>query len=111
MPEKIKFSIKKGDKVKVVSGKDRGKTGKVSKIIVDKSRATVEGLTKIKRHAKPTQKVPQGGIIEKDATIHVSNLLPVCPSCGEAARVGRIKEDGTLKRVCSNCKSVWETTK
>lgn len=106
-----KLRIKKGDKVQIITGKDSGKTGKVKEVFPEKDKATVEGIAKVKRHSKPTKAAPQGGIIEKEAMIHTSNMQPVCPSCNKAVRVGHVKEDGVAKRVCRNCGSVWEATK
>lgn len=106
-----KLHIKKGDKVQIMTGKDSGRTGKVKQVFPEKNKAVVEGAAKVKRHSKPTKDMPQGGIVEKEAKINASNLLPVCPSCNKAARVGHLKEDGVAKRVCKNCGSVWEATK
>ena len=91
-----KFKIKKGDTVKVIAGDNKGATGVISQIITDKSRAIVEGVNKIKRHTKPNAKSPQGGIIEKEAPIHVSNLMLL--SKGTATRVGRKVENGKIVR-------------
>lgn len=91
-----KFKIKKGDTVKVIAGDNKGATGVISQIITDKSRAIVEGVNKIKRHTKPNAKSPQGGIIEKEAPIHVSNLMLV--NKGTATRVGRKVEAGKIVR-------------
>jgi|SRR5690554_910453 len=89
--------IKKGDMVKVISGKEKGKTGKVLEIDRAKQRARVDGLMVVKRHLKRGRlpSAPEGGIIEKFGTIHVSNLMVVDPSTGEPSRIGRKKlEDG-----------------
>ena len=85
--------VKKGDMVKVISGKEKGKTGKVLEIDRAKQRARVDGLMVVKRHLKRGRlpSAPEGGIIEKFGTIHVSNLMVVDPSTGEASRVGRKK--------------------
>lgn len=89
--------IKKGDMVKVLSGKEKGKSGKILEIDRTKQRARVEGLMVVKRHLKRGKlpSAPEGGIIEKFGSIHVSNLMVIDPSTGEASRVGRKKlEDG-----------------
>lgn len=89
--------IKKGDTVKVISGKEKGKSGKVLEIDREKLRATVEGLMKVKRHLKRGKipSAPEGGIVERNGTIHVSNLMIVDPKSKEASRIGRKKlEDG-----------------
>lgn len=93
-----KLHIKKGDTVYVNSGVDKGKTGRVLKVLVKEQRAFVEGLNMIKKHTKPNAKYPQGGIIEQEASIHISNLNPV--EKGIPVRVGRKRnEDGKLVRI------------
>ena len=76
-----KMNVKKGDEVIVIAGKDKGKTGKVIQVIPSQDKVVVEGVAIVKRHTKPTQKMPQGGIIEKEAAIHVSNVMPFCSTC------------------------------
>jgi len=94
----MKIKIKKDDNVLVIAGEHKGSQGKVVKIIREKNRAIVEGVNMIKKHAKPSAQSPQGGIIEKEAAIHVSNLSLVS-SEGNATRVGfRIEEDGKKVR-------------
>jgi large subunit ribosomal protein L24 len=83
-----KMHIKKGDTVYVVSGKDKGKTGKVLKVLRSKNRALVEKLNIIKRHQRPTQSNPTGGIIEKEASIHISNLMIYDQAENKPARIG-----------------------
>ena len=98
-----KMNIKKGDRVKVLSGKDKGKEGVVLRSIPQKERVVVEKVNMIKKAMRPTQQNPQGGITTMEAPIHVSNVMLVCPSCGEATRVARRREDGKLVRVCKKC--------
>ena len=98
-----KMTIRKGDTVKVISGKDRGKTGKVLRSVPEKSRVVVEKVHLAKKAMRPTQQTPQGGSTTIEAPIHVSNVMLVCPSCGEATRVARRREDGKLVRVCKKC--------
>ena len=94
----MKIKIKKDDNVLVIAGEHKGSEGKVIKIIREKNRAIVEGVNMIKKHAKPSAQNPQGGIIEKEAAIHVSNLS-IVSSEGNATRVGfRIEEDGKKVR-------------
>ena len=94
-----KLHIKKGDTVYVNAGDDKGKTGKVIRVIVDKNRAVVEGVNMIKKSTKPSAAHPQGGIIEQEAPIHISNLNPVDPKTGKPTRIGRRKgENGKLVR-------------
>ena len=87
------MKIIKGDTVQVITGNDKGKTGRVIKVFLNKERVVVEGVNMVKKHARPTQENPQGGIIEKEATIHISNVMMV--SGGKPTRVGyKILEDG-----------------
>lgn len=95
--------LKRGDTVQVIQGKDRGKRGKILRVLAEDGRVVVERVNFIKRHVKPTQRNPQGGVIEREAGIHVSNVKLVCPSCGQAARVGvRAEADGRV-RFCKKC--------
>jgi large subunit ribosomal protein L24 len=88
-----KFHIKSGDTVKVISGANKGKTGKVLSVVTEKDRAIVEGVNIIHRHTKPTAQKPQGGIVETEAPVHISNLMLVDPATGEATRTGRRKDE------------------
>lgn len=93
-----KLHIKKGDTVYVNAGEDKGKTGRVLEVLVKEQRAFVEGINMVSKHTKPNAKSPQGGIVKKEAAIHVSNLNPV--EKGSPVRVGRKKNtDGRLVRV------------
>jgi len=92
--------VVKNDTVKILTGKYRGKTGKVLKVFPDQNRIIVEGVNIIKKHTKPSQKNPQGGIVEKEATIQVSNVMIIDPKTSEPTRVGyKILEDGTKVRI------------
>jgi large subunit ribosomal protein L24 len=98
--KKVKLKIRKGDLVKVIAGDSKGQQGKVTEIIVDKNRAVVEGVNMISKHTKPNAANPNGGIVKKEAAIHISNLALVDPKTGAATRVGRKKNDaGKLVRV------------
>ena len=99
------LTIRKGDNVEVITGKDKGKQGKVIRTIPDKNRVVVEGINKIKKASRATQRNPQsGGLIEMEAPIHVSNLMLVCGSCGRPARVKSERdEDGVRARLCQKC--------
>ena len=88
-----KLHIKKGDTVYVNAGNDRGKTGRVLKVIVDKNRAVVEGINMVSKATKPNAKNPQGGIVKMDAPIHISNLNADDPKSGKPTRIGRRKND------------------
>ena len=98
-----KMNVKKGDEVIVIAGKDKGKTGKVNHVIPSQDKVVVEGVAVAKRHTKPTQKMPQGGIIEKEAAIHVSNVMPFCSTCKKGVRVAQTVEKGKKIRVCRKC--------
>ncbi|MDY6122358.1 MAG: 50S ribosomal protein L24 [Porphyromonas sp.] len=94
-----KLHIKKGDAVMVNTGEDKGKTGRVLRVLVDKNRAIVEGLNIVSKHAKPSARNPQGGIEKKEAPIHISNLNVVDPKSGKGTRIGRrLGADGKLVR-------------
>ncbi len=93
-----KFKIKSGDTVRVMSGKDRGKTGTVIKVIRDKDRVLVEGVNIITKRVKPTAENPQGGLVEKEAPIHISNVMLVDPKKGAPTRVGYKIKDGKKVR-------------
>ena len=88
-----KLHIKKGDTVYVNSGEDKGKTGRVLEILVDKNRAVVEGVNIISKHTKPNAQNPNGGIEKKEASVHLSKLNPVDPKTGKPTRVGRKKDN------------------
>ena len=99
-----KMNIKKGDRVKVLSGKDKGKEGVVLRSIPQKERVVVEKVNMIKKAMRPTQQNPQGGISTMEAPIHVSNVMLVCPHCKQATRVNRRRNDeGKKVRVCKKC--------
>jgi large subunit ribosomal protein L24 len=99
--------IKKNDTVKLLAGKDKGKTGKVLRIDVDKGRAIVQGVNFSKKHTKKTRQEDQGGIIAKESSINVSNLAVVCKGCNRPSRVGiDILKDGSKARYCKKCKEV-----
>ncbi len=99
-----KMNVKKGDRVEVLSGKDRGKQGEVLRAMPSEGKVIVEGVAIVKKSMRPTQYNQQGGIIETEAAIDVSNVALVCPSCGAATRVGHDHdEDGKKVRVCKKC--------
>ena len=100
-----KFKIKKGDKIKIVSGEHKGSEGTVLKIITDKNRALIEGVNLVKKHAKPNAQNPPGGIIEKEASIHISNLSLLTEG-GETTRVGYRMEEGKKVRYAKKSNEV-----
>jgi large subunit ribosomal protein L24 len=91
--------IKSGDTVMVIAGADKGKTGRVLRVITDKNRVVVEGINRVWKHVRPSQRTPQGGRIQKDAPIHLSNVMPLDPTTGKGARVKFEERDGQKHRV------------
>lgn len=100
--------VKKGDKVMVISGKDKGKTGVILASYPKKDRVIVEGVNIVKKHSKPSQVNPQGGIINQEAPIHVSNVMPIDPKTGEPTRVGYTVVDGKKVRVAKKSGEVLD---
>ena len=100
------MKIKKGDKVKITAGRDRGRDGKVEKVYEKAGRILIEGLNQYKRHVKKNDKLPQGGIIDVPRPIDVSKVMLVCPKCGKVARVGYKLEKNKKVRICKRCESV-----
>jgi large subunit ribosomal protein L24 len=101
------FNIRKNDKIMVVTGKEKGKIGTVLRIIPEKERVIVEKLNFVKRHTRPGGKSAKGGIVEKEAPIHITNVMLVCGKCAEATRVGKkVLEDGRKVRFCRKCGEV-----
>lgn len=105
--------VHKNDTVLVISGNAVGKQGKVLKVFPGKNRVIIENVNIIKRHARPNQKNPQGGIVQKEGPISASNVMVVCPKCNEATRVGHshVKDTTTDRRkttrVCKHCKEMF----
>lgn len=96
--------VKKGDIVTIISGKDAGKRGKVLSVDRQKARVIVEGANIVKRHTRPTRRVQQGGIIEKEAPLAASKVMPFCAKCGRPVRTGhRFLPTGQKVRVCQRC--------
>ncbi len=99
--------VHKDDNVMVVAGKERGKTGKVIKVLPRKSRVFIERVNLVKRHSKPRSAQQPGGIVEKEASIHVSNVMIMCDTCNAPVRVGyKFLEDGEKVRICRRCGEV-----
>lgn len=104
---RAKLHVRKGDTVKVMAGKEKGKSGKILKAFPAKSRVIVEHLNMIKKHTKRRSQGQGGGIIEREGTIHASNVMLVCPSCKAATRLGKKRlEDGSKARICKHCGEV-----
>jgi large subunit ribosomal protein L24 len=110
--ETAKTQIRKNDIVKVISGREKGKVGRVLKIDREKGRVFVEKVNLVKRHAKPGKTTPQGGIVEKEAPLAYSNLLIMCDKCNKPTRISMaVDGDGKRSRVCKRCGDVLEAKK
>ncbi len=97
--------IKKNDTVMIIKGKDRGKTGRVMKVVSGGLKAIIEGRNLVKKHTRKSQKNPQGGVIQIESPVCLSNLLPVCPKCNTGVRIGiSVGKDGKKVRICKKCK-------
>ncbi|MBW1981118.1 MAG: 50S ribosomal protein L24 [Deltaproteobacteria bacterium] len=109
MAVRKKYHIKRDDTVMVIAGKEKGKTGKVLKVFPKKDRAVVEKVNFIKRHLRPGAYSRQGGIVEKENPLHISNLMVVCSKCTDPTRVGRkVLEDGKRVRYCKKCGEILD---
>jgi len=105
--EPVHINLKKNDLVEVLSGREKGKTGKVLRVIRDKNQVVVEKVNMIKRHSRPSPTTGQGGIIEKEAPLHVSKVMLICPKCAKAGRVRTATTaDQKKSRVCIKCKEL-----
>ena len=105
---RLQTPIRRNDTVIVTTGKDRGKKGRVIKVVTEKNRLIVEGVNLIKRHTRPNPaKNVKGGIVSREASLHASNVQLVCPECSKMTRVGhRILNDGRKVRICRKCEGV-----
>ena len=102
-------TVRKGDQVKVIAGNERGKEGEVLQVFVKQDRILVRGINFTKRHQRPTARQREGGIIEREGSIHISNVLVICPECDRPTRVGfKRTEDGAKMRVCRQCGEVFD---
>lgn len=107
--KKMQFRIRRDDQIMVVAGKEKGKTGKVLRVIPEKAAVLIEKLNVVKRHQKPSQKFKHGGIIEKEAPLSVSNVMILCQKCKGPVRTGiKILADGKKVRYCKKCKEVLD---
>lgn len=105
----VKAKIKKNDYVQVIAGKDRGKSGKVLVVFPGEQIALVEKINMVKRHTRPSNVTSQGGILEKEAGIHISNLMVLCAQCGKPVRVSlATMQDGKKVRVCKKCGEAFD---
>lgn len=104
-----KVHVKKGDTVLIIAGKDSGKKGKVIEVQPKIGRVIVEGMNIVKRHTKPTQAAPQGGIVEKESTIASSNVMLYCSKCNKPTRISKkTMNNGSTSRQCKHCGEVFE---
>ncbi len=101
--------IRKGDTIVVVAGKEKGKRGKVLRLLTKTDRVLIERVMMVKRHTKPSQKHPHGGIVEKEGSIDISNVRLYCPKCAKPVRTSiRVRDDGKKQRLCRKCGEVFE---
>lgn len=104
-----KLHVKKDDLVKVIAGKEKGKNGKVLRVLPERGQVVVESLNVVKRHTRPTRGNAQGGIVEKEAPFDASNVQLVCKGCNKPARTGiRVLEDGSKARFCKKCNEILD---
>ncbi len=106
-----KLHVKKGDTVVVLSGKDKGKQGKIITAMPSKGQVVVEDVNKVKRHTKPSMKAPQGGILDKEMPLNACKVQLICPACNKATRIGHKVVDGKNVRVCKKCGEVVDQAK
>jgi len=100
--------VRKGDRVQVIAGNDKGKIGRVLTVYPERNRVIVENVNMITKHQRATQNLRQPGIVKREGTIHISNLLPICPECDEPTRVGFVDVDGVKMRRCKQCGENFE---
>ena len=106
-----KLHVKKGDTVVILSGKDKGKQGKIISAMPSKGQVVVEDVNKVKRHTKPSMKAPQGGILDKEMPLNACKVQLICPACNKATRIGHKNVGGKNVRVCKKCGEVVEDAK
>ena len=105
----MSLHIKKDDKVMVIAGREKGKIGKVLKVFSKEQRVIVEKINMVKHHARPSPTTGKGGIMEKEASIHISNVMVMCDKCMRPVRIGRkILDDGRKIRYCKKCNEVMD---
>jgi large subunit ribosomal protein L24 len=108
--QRTRINVKKNDTVMVIAGRDAGKQGKVLKVIPEKNRVVVQGVSFVKRHTRPNpQRNIKGGIAEREGAIHASNVMVVCGECGKRTRIGhKVLADGTKTRICRHCEGALD---
>ena len=104
----VKLHVKKGDTVVVLSGKDKGKQGKIISAMPGAGKVIVEGINKVKRHSKPSLKVPQGGIVSKEMPLYSCKVQLICPACNKPTRIAHKIVNGKNARVCKKCGEIIE---
>jgi large subunit ribosomal protein L24 len=105
--EAMRIRLKKNDLVEVITGKEKGKTGKILKVVREKNLVLIEKINIIKRHTRPSPQSGQGGIVEKEAPLHVSKVMLICPKCATATRFRlTVTGEGKKARVCRKCKEL-----
>jgi large subunit ribosomal protein L24 len=105
--EPVRIRLKKNDMIEVISGKEKGKTGKILKVVREKNQVVVEKVNMIKRHTRPSPTTGQGGIVEKEAPLHISKVMLICPKCAEASPFRlKVTAEGKKARVCRQCKEL-----
>jgi large subunit ribosomal protein L24 len=109
-PERVRMNLRKNDTVQVLAGRDAGKQGKVLKVLREKNRVIVQGVGFTKKHTRPNpQRNIKGGIAEREAPIHASNVMIVCGECGKRTRIGhKLMADGKKARICRRCQGVLD---
>ena len=109
-PERVRMNLRKNDTVQVIAGRDAGKQGKVLKVLREKNRVIVQGVGFTKKHTRPNpQRNIKGGIAEREAPIHASNVMIVCGECNKRTRIGHKRmPDGTKARICRHCQGVLD---
>jgi large subunit ribosomal protein L24 len=105
----IKTKIRKGDHVRVIAGKEKGKEGKVLLVLPEKQAVVIEKLNLFKKHTRPNQKNPKGGIVEREGRIHLSNVMMMCGNCNKPVRLGsKALPDGKKMRACKHCGEILD---
>lgn len=99
------MKLKKGDKVKIIAGKDKGRDGTIEKTYSKVNKVIIPGVNIYKKHIKKNEKMPQGGVVDLPRPIDVSKIMFICPKCGKESRLGYVVEKGKKNRVCKNCES------
>jgi len=109
-PERVRMNLRKNDTVQVITGRDAGKQGRVLKVLREKNRVIVQGVGFTKKHTRPNpQRNIKGGIAEREAPIHASNVMIVCGECGKRTRIGhKLMADGKKARICRRCEGVLD---